>query len=135
MNIPINSFSLSQYQNIGQARIEGFEFEGTYDAGDWFVGLSGQHIRGRDTTNNLPLLTVQPDQITTTFGVRLIDRKLTMSVRWQAVAAKNASDIPDRNKDGLPDFAAGSVPTIWSISTSATSRRRISSRASASITC
>ena len=105
VNIPINSFSFSQYQNIGQARIEGFEFEGTYDAGDWFVGLSGQHIRGRDTTNNLPLLTVQPDQIATTFGVRLIDRKLTMSVRWQAVAAKNASDIPDRNKDGLPDFA------------------------------
>ena len=103
--IPINSFSFSQYQNIGQARIEGFEFEGTYDAGDWFVGLSGQHIRGRDTTNNLPLLTVQPDQIATTFGVRLIDRKLTMSVRWQAVAAKTASDIPDRNKDGLPDFA------------------------------
>ena len=89
-------FSFSQYQNIGQARIEGFEFEGTYDAGDWFVGLSGQHIRGRDTTNNLPLLTVQPDQIATTFGVRLIDRKLTMSVRWQAVAAKTAS--PDRDK-------------------------------------
>ena len=100
--ITINSFSFSQYQNIGQARIEGFEFEGTYDAGDWFVGLSGQHIRGRDTTNNLPLLTVQPDQIATTFGVRLFERKLTMSVRWQAVAAKTASDIPDRNKDGLP---------------------------------
>ena len=103
--ITINSFSLSQYQNIGQARLEGFEFEGTYDAGDWFVGLSGQHIRGRDTTNNLPLLTVQPDQIAATFGVRLIERKLTMSVRWQAVAAKTAGDIPDRNKDGLPDFA------------------------------
>ncbi len=103
--ITVNSFSFSQYQNIGQARIEGVEFEGMYDAGDWFLGLSGQHIRGKDTTNNLPLLTVQPDQIATTFGVRLVDRKLTMSVRWQAVAAKGASDIPDRNKDGLPDFA------------------------------
>ena len=103
--IVVNSFSFSQYQNIGNARIQGVEFEGTYDAGDWFVGLSGQHIRGRDVTNNLPLLTVQPDQIAATFGVRLIERKLTMSVRWQAVAAKTAAEIPDRNKDGLPDFA------------------------------
>jgi len=103
--ITVNSFSFSQYQNVGNARIEGIEFEGTYDAGDWFVGLQGQHIRGRDVTNGLPLLTVQPDQIASTFGVRLLDRKLTMSVRWQAVAAKPASEIPDRNKDGLPDFA------------------------------
>lgn len=87
------------------ARIEGVEFEGTYDAGDWFMALSGQHIRGRDLTGNQPLLTVQPDQLAATFGVRLIERKLTISVRWQAVAAKTASDIPDRNKDGLPDFA------------------------------
>jgi len=102
--IPINTFSFSQYQNIGNARIRGVEFEGTYDAGDWFVGLSGQHIRGRDTTNNLPLLTVQPDQIAATFGVRMLERKLTMSVRWQAVAAKTANEIPDRDRNGLPDF-------------------------------
>jgi len=30
----VNSFSLSQYQNIGKAQIQGVEFEGTYDAGD-----------------------------------------------------------------------------------------------------
>ena len=56
-------------------------------------------------TGNLPLLTFQPDQIATTFGVRLLERKLTMSVRWQAVAAKTASEIPDRDKSGFPDFA------------------------------
>ena len=39
-----------------------------------------------------------------TFGVRLLERKLTMSVRWQAVAAKTASEIPDRDKSGFPDF-------------------------------
>ena len=79
--ITVNSFSLSQYQNIGNAQIQGVEFEGTYDAGDWFVGLRGQHIHGRDLTNGLPLLTVQPDQITTTAGVRLWDRKLTRMVK------------------------------------------------------
>jgi hemoglobin/transferrin/lactoferrin receptor protein len=103
--IQVSPFSFSQYQNIGNARIEGVEFEGSYDTGDWFLGLQGQHIRGRDLTGNLPLLTVQPDQVTTTFGVRLLERKLTMSVSWQAVAAKTASEIPDRDKNGFPDFA------------------------------
>ena len=134
VTIPINSFSMSQYQNIGNARIEGVEFEGTYDAGDWFVGLSGQHIRGRDVTNNLPLLTVQPDQIATTFGVRLFERKLTMSVRWQAVAAKPASEFRTATRTACRT-SHRSTPTIWSTSTSAISRRRISWRASASITC
>jgi hemoglobin/transferrin/lactoferrin receptor protein len=102
--ITLNSFSLSQYRNIGEARVEGVEFEGSYDAGNWFVGLSGQHIRGRDRTADLPLLTVQPDQLAATFGVRLLDRKLTMAVRWQAVAAKEASEIPDRDRNGFPDL-------------------------------
>jgi hemoglobin/transferrin/lactoferrin receptor protein len=103
--IPINNHAFAQYQNIGNARIEGVEFEGAYDAGDWFLGLQGQHIRGRDVTANLPLLTVQPDQVTTTFGVRMLERKLTVSVSWQAVAAKPASEIPDRDNNGFPDFA------------------------------
>ena len=30
-----------QYQNIAQARIEGFEAETMYDAGTWFVGVAG----------------------------------------------------------------------------------------------
>jgi hemoglobin/transferrin/lactoferrin receptor protein len=36
--------------------------------------------------------------------VRLLENKLTASVRWTAVAAKKASDIPDRDRNGIPDF-------------------------------
>jgi hemoglobin/transferrin/lactoferrin receptor protein len=32
VNIPINTYSFAQYQNIAEARIEGVEFEGTYDS-------------------------------------------------------------------------------------------------------
>lgn len=102
--ITINPTSLAQYQNIGDARIEGVEFEGNYDAGDWFVGLSGQRIRGEEVATGIPLGTIQPDQVATTFGVRLIERKLTLAVRWAAVAAKPAGDVPDRNRDGIPDY-------------------------------
>jgi len=87
-------FFCEQYQNIPNARIEGVEFDSTYDAGTWFAGLAASHIRGRNLTNNLPLATIPPDQVTTTLGARFLDRKLTVAVRWQAVAAKNASDIP-----------------------------------------
>jgi hemoglobin/transferrin/lactoferrin receptor protein len=83
-----------QYVNIANARIEGVEFETMYDAGAWFLGVSGQHLRGYNVDTNAPLATIQPDQVATTIGARFFDRKLTVAVRWAAVAAKNAGDIP-----------------------------------------
>jgi hemoglobin/transferrin/lactoferrin receptor protein len=50
----------------------------------------------------VPLAKVSPDQLTTTVGARFLDRKLTVAVRWQAVAAKPLSDIPVSN--GQPVF-------------------------------
>jgi hemoglobin/transferrin/lactoferrin receptor protein len=88
------AFFCEQYQNIPSARIEGLEFETFYDAGDWFGGVSGTHVRGRNLTNDLPLASIPPDQINTTLGTRLLDRKLTLALRWQAVMAKNPDDIP-----------------------------------------
>ena len=38
------------------------------------------------TLFSLPLATISPDQVTTTLGARFLDRRLTVSVRWQAVA-------------------------------------------------
>jgi hypothetical protein len=87
-------FFCEQYQNIPTAWIEGIELETNYDAGFWFAGVAGSHLRGRDVSNNLPLGTIPPDQVTTTLGARFLDRRLTVSVRWQAVAAKNPDDIP-----------------------------------------
>ncbi|MPZ58214.1 MAG: TonB-dependent hemoglobin/transferrin/lactoferrin family receptor [Rhizobiales bacterium] len=87
-----------QYQNIAQARIEGVEFEGMYDAGRWFLGLSASRIDGRDVTAGGPLLTVPPAQFTATVGARFLDRKLELALRWASVAAKR--DVP-----------AGALPT------------------------
>ena len=83
-----------QYQNIAQARIEGAEFEGTYDSGDWFLGLAASQIRGTNETTRGPLLTIPPAQITTTVGGRFFDRKLEVAVRWTHLAAKTVEDIP-----------------------------------------
>jgi hemoglobin/transferrin/lactoferrin receptor protein len=77
-----------QYQNITQARLEGVEFEGMYDAGNWFLGLSAARINGKDEATGGPLLTVPPQQFTATVGARFFDRKLELALRWAAVDSK-----------------------------------------------
>ncbi|WP_371344748.1 TonB-dependent hemoglobin/transferrin/lactoferrin family receptor [Ancylobacter sp. IITR112] len=87
----------AQYQNVQEARLKGFEFEATYDARKWFLGLAGQISEGEVTSGiyaGQPLSSVQPDQVTTTLGFRFLDEKLTVAVRWTAVAAVTASDLP-----------------------------------------
>lgn len=94
-----------QYQNIAKAELRGTEFESTYDAGTWFLGLAGSHIRGGNTVTGQPLARIAPDQLTTTAGLRLLDRKLTLAVRWQAVAEKQRQDIPLASAAGVPQPA------------------------------
>jgi hemoglobin/transferrin/lactoferrin receptor protein len=81
-----------QYQNIAQARIEGFEAETMYDAGLWYVGVAGHLIRGKNVATNVGLATITPRKITTTGGVRLLDRRLILAAQWSSFGANN--DVP-----------------------------------------
>jgi hemoglobin/transferrin/lactoferrin receptor protein len=83
-----------QYQNITQAQLEGIEFESMYDAGPWFFGLSGSKVRGRNVETGAPLAKIAPAWVATTLGWRSPDQRFTVAVRWQAVAAKKADEIP-----------------------------------------
>jgi hemoglobin/transferrin/lactoferrin receptor protein len=90
---PFGSFSqFFQYQNIAHARIEGVEAETMYDAGLWYVGVSGHLIRGKNVATNIGLATITPRKITTTGGVRLLDRRLILAAQWSSFGANN--DIP-----------------------------------------
>jgi len=99
----VSPYSFAQYRNIARARLEGVELEASYDAGDWFAQIAGQHMTGKDVDLDMPLASVPPDKLTLGFGMRFFDRKVTTMVRWVGVADKKASDIPDRNGDGTPD--------------------------------
>lgn len=119
-----------QYQNIGNARIEGLEFELKYDAGSWFTGVSGQHLTGQSLTTDpavagsgtcalaptavgcagAPLASIPPDQISFVLGTRLLERKLNLAVRWTAVAAKPLSQIPTTVDFDLNPFSPSVVP-------------------------
>jgi hemoglobin/transferrin/lactoferrin receptor protein len=90
---PFGSFSqFYQYQNIAHARIEGFEAETMYDAGLWYVGVAGHLIRGKNVATNIGLATITPRKITTTGGVRLLDRRLILAAQWSSYGANN--DVP-----------------------------------------
>ena len=90
---PFGSFvQFYQYQNIAHARIEGFEAEALYDAGSWFFGVAGHLIRGKNTQTNVGLATITPRKVTTTGGVRLLDRRLVLSAQWSSFGANN--DLP-----------------------------------------
>jgi hemoglobin/transferrin/lactoferrin receptor protein len=76
-----------QYQNIAQARIQGFEAETMYDANTWYVGVAGSYLQGKNLQTGFGLYSIPPQKITTTAGVRLLDRTLVLSVMWTSAAA------------------------------------------------
>ncbi|MGO4509890.1 TonB-dependent hemoglobin/transferrin/lactoferrin family receptor [Bradyrhizobium sp. 2TAF36] len=81
-----------QYQNVASARIQGLEAEAMYDANTWFFGLSGSYQNGKNLQTGFGLYSVPPQKVTTTAGVRLLDRTLILSVMWTSVIAN--TDIP-----------------------------------------
>lgn len=83
-----------QYQNVAEAQLQGFEFESMYDAGIWFLGFNATVSSGDNQTTNEPLVSVMPNNVATTLGARLFDKRLQASVRWQWVAAKTEEDLP-----------------------------------------
>lgn len=85
-------YNFYQYQNIPHARIDGVEAEVVYDAGGWFAGLSGTLQRGKNVDTGVGLVRIQGDRLVTTLGARFLDRKVTATVRWAAVASND--DIP-----------------------------------------
>jgi hemoglobin/transferrin/lactoferrin receptor protein len=87
-----------QYQNIAEAKLEGLEFEGVYDAHAWFVGVNASRVRGTNEDTGVPLLTVPADKVVVTAGFRALSDKLVAGARAQFVAAQNrVPPLPDPN--------------------------------------
>ncbi|TXM71934.1 TonB-dependent hemoglobin/transferrin/lactoferrin family receptor [Methylobacterium sp. WL69] len=87
--IPVQSF---QYLNIARAELSGVELEGAYDWGRGFVSLAATHTEGRDRATRQGLITVPPDRISTTLGLRFLDGRLTVGTRLNLVDAR--TDVP-----------------------------------------
>ena len=83
----------SQYVNVANARLEGFELEATYDNKLMFVNLAYTHVRGDDLINGQPLKSIYPDKVVATVGFRFLEDKLTVGGRWTYADAQNR--VPD----------------------------------------
>lgn len=93
---PFNGCGTFQYQNISKARLEGVELEAFYDAGRYFAGVSYTRVRGDDLEADVPLISVYPDKLVTTAGVRFLDERLTVGGKWTIVDAQNRLPGTDR---------------------------------------
>lgn len=87
--IPVRDF---QYLNIAQAELQGVELEGAYDWGGGFVTLAATHTDGRDRATGETLVTVPPNRLSTTLGLRFLDGTLTVASRLTFVEAR--TDLP-----------------------------------------
>lgn len=105
--IPVRSY---QYRNIARADLSGVELEGTYDWGRGFVSLAATHIDGRDRATRESLLTVPPDRIGTTLGLRFLADRLIVGTRLTLVDARTDLPAGSRNRAtkayGLVDLFA-----------------------------
>ncbi|MGF3022174.1 TonB-dependent hemoglobin/transferrin/lactoferrin family receptor [Methylobacterium aquaticum] len=87
--IPVQSL---QYLNIAQAELSGVEIEGAYDWGGGFVSLAATHTDGRNKATRETLLTVPPDRISATLGLRFLDERVTVGSRLTFVDSRR--DVP-----------------------------------------
>lgn len=87
--IPVQSL---QYLNIAQAELSGVEIEGAYDWGGGFVSLAATHTDGRNKATRETLLTVPPDRISATLGLRFLDERVTVGSRLTVVDSR--LDVP-----------------------------------------
>ncbi|WP_375459400.1 TonB-dependent hemoglobin/transferrin/lactoferrin family receptor [uncultured Enterovirga sp.] len=70
-----------QYVNIARANLSGVEVEAAYDWGDGFASLAYSHTEGENAQTKVTLLTIPPDKVAGTVGLRFLDRRLTVGTR------------------------------------------------------
>jgi hemoglobin/transferrin/lactoferrin receptor protein len=81
-----------QYRNIAEGVITGFEAEGIYDAGSYFIGISGHILHGKNSRTNEDLVKVPPNRLTGTLGARAMDGKLEFGTRVSLVGSKDRAE-------------------------------------------
>jgi hemoglobin/transferrin/lactoferrin receptor protein len=64
-----------------QRAVAGAELEAAYDWGGGFVTIAGTIIDGKNEITGDPLNSVIPNRLSTTFGLRLFEDKLTVGTR------------------------------------------------------
>lgn len=106
-----------QFINIARADLSGLEAEAAYDWGTGFASLAYSHTEGFDTKTLLTLLTIPPDKVAGTLGLRFLDNKLTVGTRIVYNDARKTYQtgtiIPNTKQYTLVDLFASYDYTDW----------------------
>lgn len=82
---------VNQYQNVGLARLKGFEVEGTYDAGWGYLGFSGSIVDARKVSDGTQLNATTPGtKFGTTLGLRNAEWNVEYGVQWVYVGGTDS---------------------------------------------
>lgn len=87
-----------RYQNFANAKIRGFEFEATYDAGSYFAGLSASVTSGHTVSYagvEADLVSIPSSQVTGSLGFRFLEDRLTVGGEVQYNGAPKGATYAD----------------------------------------
>ncbi|WP_274426041.1 TonB-dependent hemoglobin/transferrin/lactoferrin family receptor [Chelativorans sp. YIM 93263] len=87
-----------QYQNVLAAEIRGFELESYYDANQYYGGLSLSVIDGHEVEQDgtrSELATIPPTSVTADFGMRFLQKRLTLGGEVQYNKAPKGSEFAE----------------------------------------
>ncbi len=104
----------TSFQNVGEARIRGIEFEGAYETERLFGRAAYSLIRGDDQTADEPLSSIPADQVSLTLGTRLPAYNLELG--WSGIFAWKQDRVPDGSAEsagyGVHDVYASWKPEM-----------------------
>jgi hemoglobin/transferrin/lactoferrin receptor protein len=102
------------FRNIGAARFEGVELEGSYEAPGGYVRLAYSHVRGRDTNFDYTLSSTPADSLSLTLARRLPD--IGLEFGWTAHVVDSISTSTRSATTGVittTDYAAYDVHDLF----------------------
>lgn len=91
--IPGNCDGTTTSQNVPNAELEGFEFEGGYESDRFKASLGFSSITGENADTGVPLGSLNPDQLTASFGVKVPE--IESFIGWRAIFAAKFDDVAD----------------------------------------
>jgi hemoglobin/transferrin/lactoferrin receptor protein len=91
--IPFNG--TTTVQNVGSATLRGWEMEGRYDAGLFYVGANASYIEGKDKATGASVGAQTPLKFRADGGFRFLEGQLTLGARATFADAFNRTTLVD----------------------------------------
>lgn len=100
----------STFRNVGQAEIQGIEFEAAYESTYLFSRAAYTLIRGENTEENEDLNSIPADELVLTLGGRLPDQDLSLG--WRGVFAAGQDKVSGTTLP-TPGYAVHHLFASW----------------------